>query len=167
MLLKKAIRSIISYFELVYFFEATKNSRRIYFKDLRLAEISSINKIKNNDLKKYLKKKNITTRFNKNTKLYVLFYKKLPVSLGWYYKGNSWNISEIQRKINIKYHIMLFDFYTFPNFRNNGFYKKLLLLIRNKNFKKKFMIYCSLYNSTSKKGIIGAGFNFVYKLKRI
>ena len=55
------------------------------------------------------------------------------------YQGSIWNVSEIEKKINIKNKILLYDFFTVKEFRNQGNYSKILQLIKNLNTNKKVL----------------------------
>ena len=84
--------------------------------------------------------------------------------MGWMFNGSSWHIDEINKKIKLNGKILLWDFITFSKFRNKGFYCKLLLLIKNLNTKKFFLIYCLKNNNASKAGILNSQFKLKKKI---
>ena len=67
------------------------------------------------------------------------------------YEGKKWNVLEVEKNINIKNKILLYDFFTFEKFRNRGYYSILLKLVKNSKTNKKFWIYCLSNNYSSKK----------------
>lgn len=164
MLFIKLINYILSFFRSVYVFEAQKNKKFIKYKNIYLKIFKSKKSINNFSILSYLKKNNRIEKFKKNYYLLALFYKKDFVCCGWMYQGVNWYISEINKSIKINNLIVLFDFFTLKKFRNKGFYKKILVSIRNKRTKKTFLIYCLSSNTRSKKGILNAGFNLIKKI---
>ena len=82
-------------------------------------------------------------------------------------KNSNWLITEINRKINIKNTIILYDFFTFPKLRNKGYYSKILELIKNIKTNKTFIIYSLKRNKKSCKGILKAKFFLNKKMKRL
>ena len=82
----------------------------------------------------------------------------------WDGNGASWKIDEINKRISLNGKILLWDFVTLSKFRNKGFYSKLLLLIKNLNTKKIFLIYCLKNNNASKAGILNSKFKLKKKI---
>lgn len=162
--IKSFLLKILVYFRKINIYELKKNHKKIYFDDLELIEFNSIRKIKSKKIKLYLKTKNLFKRFVEKNVLLVLKKGKLDLAVGW--KNCSilqWKISEINKTIFFKNKIILFDFWVFREHRNKGYYSKMLLLIKNINTKKKFIIYSLSNNLMSIKGILKANF----KLKNI
>jgi len=162
MIIKNVFNYFRSFFRVIYIFESKKNNNKIKFNNFSLKEYKLASEIKNKELKNYLIEEKKLKRIKKNQKLYVLFYKKKFVSMGWMYNGASWKIDEINKRISLNGKILLWDFVTLSKFRNKGFYNKLLLLIKNLNTKKIFLIYCLKNNNASKAGIL----NSKFKLKK-
>ena len=158
---------LFSFLRVVYIFQSRKNSKVLNFKSVKLRKYTKFKNIKNSWLKKYLKKNNKTKRFKKKIKLMALFYKKEVVCIGWMCTRNDWYISEIRKKIYKNNSIILFDFFTRPQFRNRGFYKKILTLIKNINTSKFFIIYSLSSNKKSINGILNAKFKLINKLRGI
>ena len=77
-----------------------------------------------------------------------------------------WHISEIGKEIDVKNKILLYDFFTLKEFRNRGYYTKILRLIKNFNTNKKFWIYCLSTNYSSKKGITNSNFKLIKTIRR-
>ena len=167
MIFIKSINYIFTFFRLIYIFQAKQNKKIKAYKNIYLKTFTSLNKTKNVEILNYLKENNKIKRFKNKYILLVLFYKKKFVCCGWMHEGTSWYISEINKNFKIKNFILFFDFFTFPKFRKKSFYKKILILIRNKRTQKPFLIYCLSSNSNSKKGILNAGFNLKDKIKKI
>ncbi len=149
---------ILSRFRTICIFEAKRNKNKIQYKNLKLTKYDSFNLIKNAELKNYLIKEKKLVRFKLKQILLVLYYKKVFVCVGWMYEGSNWYISEINKNINIKNKILLFDFFTKKKFRNKGYYQKILKLIRNFKTKKIFLIYCLKNNFASRTGILNSKF---------
>ena len=164
-MIKELKNFILSYFRTIYLFEANKNQKRLNLKNFKLKIYKKFSSIKNKNLKKFLnsdKKK----RFRENQFLLVLYFKNNVVTTGWMYQGIRWRITEINKYIRIKNKVLLYDFFTFKEFRNRGYYAKILKLVRNFNTKKKFWIYCLSNNSSSKKGIENSNFKFLKKIEK-
>ena len=156
---------ILSHIRTIYLFEGYKNQKRLNFKNFKLKIFKKFNSIKNEDLKKFLnfeKKK----RFKKKQYLLVLYFKNNIVTTGWMYQGIKWHITEINKEIDIKNKVLLYDFFTFKEFRNKGYYAKILKLVRNFNTKKKFWIYCLSNNYSSKKGIENSNFKLLKRIEK-
>jgi hypothetical protein len=162
--LKNLIKYFLSLIQTVYIFESKKNKKLIKYKNVYLKKFKSINLIKDKDLREYLIKKRKNKRFRNKYKLLALFYKKEIVSMGWMNEGKSWYIEEINKKINIKNKILLFDFNTLKKFQKKGFYIKLLNLIKNMKTKKIFLIYSLKKNKASVKGILRSNFKLKKKI---
>ena len=163
-MIKELKNFILCYFRTIYLFEANKNQKKLNFKNLKLKIYKRFSSIKNRDLKKLLnsdKKK----RFREKQFLLVLYFKNNVVTTGWMYQGIRWHITEINKYIQIKNKVLLYDFFTFKEFRNRGYYAKILKLVRNFNTKKKFWIYCLANNYSSKKGIENSNFKFLKKIE--
>ena len=166
MKINRIIQIIFSYFRTVYVFESKRNISLLKYKNFKLKKYNSLKLIKNKFLVSSLKKNKKDNRFKKNQNLIALLYKKKIVCTGWMHEGNDWLITEINKKINIKGKILLYDFFTLPNFRNRSFYTKILNLIKNHNTKSSFIIYCLKNNNSSKKGILNSKFKLVDKMKK-
>ena len=82
------------------------------------------------------------------------------------YEGKKWNVLEVEKNINIKNKILLYDFFTFEKFRNRGYYSILLKLVKNSKTNKKFWIYCLSNNYSSKKGIENSNFNLLKIIRK-
>ena len=149
---------ILTRFRTIYIFEAKRNNKKIKYKNLKLIKYDSFNLVKNVELKNYLIKEKKLGRFKLKQILLVLYYKKVFVCVGWMYEGSNWHISEINKKINIKNKLLLFDFFTKKKFRNKGYYQKILTLIKNFKTKKIFLIYCLKNNFASRAGILNSKF---------
>lgn len=164
--IKKFLNKLLIFFRTVYIFESYKNKKKITFKHLSIQQFKNSKTIKFRKILEYLKKDNRVERFKKNHVLVVLFYKNFKIiGYGWIFQGKNWFIEEIKKKILIKNKVLLFDFEILKQFRNKQFYKKFLLLIKNINFSKVFLIYALKTNFISIKGINNAGFVLKKKLK--
>ena len=163
-MIKKIKNLILSHFRTIYLFEGTKNKKKINFKNFKLKTFKKFQSIKDKNIINFinLKKK----RFEKKKYLLVLYYKRKAVSLGWMYEGKKWNVLEVEKNINIKNKILLYDFFTFEKFRNRGYYSILLKLVKNSKTNKKFWIYCLSNNYSSKKGIENSNFNLLKIIRK-
>ena len=164
-MIKKFIKRILAFFNEIYIYESNKNKKKITYRNFSLKQFMSQNLIKDKTIYQYLKIGNKFKRFKKNQILFVLLFKKQPVCFGWMNKKPSWKITEINKIIIKKDTFILYDFFTDLNFRNRGFYTKILNLIKNIKTNNKFFIYCLKNNENSKKGISNAKFILVDKIK--
>ena len=156
---------LLSYFRTVCIFQSKKNLKFLNFKNIKLKKYEKYKSIDNSWLRNHLKENNKFKRFNRKINLVALFYQNEVVCIGWMSLNSKWYISEI-RKIYFKNNsIILFDFFTRPEFRNRGFYRKILLLIKNLNTKKFFVIYSLSSNKKSINGILNAKFKLIDQLK--
>ena len=87
------------------------------------------------------------------------------VSSGWLFRGKKWKIDEVNRDLSVLKKLVIFDFITFSEHRNKGYYTKLLKLVIGKFKNKNILIYVLRSNKKSKKAILKAGFSFKYKLR--
>ena len=162
--MKKLLLSLIKIFRNINIYESKKNLSRLSFNNLELKEYNSIDRIRSKKIRDFLKIRNLLDRFSKGNSLYVLKKGLNFIGFGWKNSNsNHWYISEIDKYFYFKNKIILFDFWISKNFRNKGYYVKMLSLIKNKNTKKKFVIYSLSTNKESITGILNAGF----KLKKI
>ena len=164
-MIKKFIKRILAFFNEIYIYESNKNKKKIAYNNFSLKQYKSQKLIKDKIIYQYLKIENKIKRFKNNQVLFVLFFKKQPVCFGWMNKRPSWKITEINKIIFKKNTFILYDFFTDLNFRNRGFYTKILNLIKNIKTNNKFLIYCLKNNENSKKGISNAKFILVDKIK--
>jgi len=165
-MIKKILDNIISNFRVVNLYEAKKNKKKLFFKNFKILKLDGIKLNKNKNIFNKLNIKKKRTRFLKKHFLLILYFKKDPVCIGWMYQGKKWLISEINKEINIKDKILLYDFFTFKNFRNRGYYTIILKLTKNIKTNKNFLIYCLSRNHASKRGIVNAKFKLVKRLKK-
>ena len=166
-MIKNTLSKFRALFSSVHWFEIKKKKVNYKKKQTvgKLIVIKSYSEIKTRNLKSYFNKFPLKiNRFKKNIHFLVLASndKKKILCSGWLYKGTSWEVTEVNKKVNLKNSILLFDFLTPNKFRNKGYYKKILELIINKNLGKKLAIYSLSNNIKSLKAIKKAGF----KLKR-
>ena len=156
---------LLSFFRTIYIFQSKKNSKVFNFKNIKLKKYEKYKSIKNSWLKNHLKENNKFKRFNKKINLLALFYHNEVVCIGWMSPNSKWYISEIRKTYYKNNSIILFDFFTRPQFRNKGFYRKILILIKNINTKKFFVIYSLSSNKKSINGILNAKFKLIDQLK--
>tara|TARA_Y100000590_G_C15615672_1_gene975623 strand:+ start:831 stop:1355 length:525 start_codon:yes stop_codon:yes gene_type:complete len=164
--IKKYLKKVLSKLDAVYIFESKRNLNFKNKKNTKYLATTSINEIKK---KKYLlnffkNNKSKIQRFKNKSKFHFLLKNQLIICSGWSFSGNTWYIEEIDRKIDFKNKIILYDFYTHKKFRNRGYYQYLLKKI-NKSNKKNNIIYSRSNNAASIKAITSAGFTLLHKLK--
>ena len=107
---------------------------------------------------------NKSYRFKNYEKLYLLKANSKIVSYGWQKNCKNFHISEIKRSFSIsRKGYILYDFFTFKEYRNKGYYQKLLNLISIRNKKKDIFIYTTILNFKSVRSIFKSGF----KIKKI
>ena len=163
----KLLKKLIVYFRTIEIYE----KKKIYFfkchKSYKFKVYKSFKSIKSKTILNYFEKyKNKKKRFIYNHFFLTLSFKENLVSSGWLCKKNNWNISEIDHVINVKNKYVIFDFMTPFQFRNKGYYTKLLKFVRSKFSNKNILIYVLSSNKKSKKAIKKAGFNLKYKINK-
>ncbi len=161
-------KKIIVYLRTIEIYEK-KNSVNIrYSKNLKLKIYKKFINIKNKKTLEYFKiYKDKKLRFDKNCSFITLINGKDLVSSGWIYKGRRWKITEINEYIDSLNKLIIFDFITPKEFRNKGYYTKLLKLICSKFKNKNILIYVLSSNVKSKKAIMKAGFYFKKNLRKL
>lgn len=98
-------------------------------------------------------------RFNAGCYFYCLLdgNRKILCS-GWGTRSEKFHISEINKTIQNKNTLMLYDFTTPDELRGNGFYKTLLKHICNKYRDEKIVIFAEKKNFASNRAIASVGF---------
>ena len=164
--IKNLIKSLRQVLSSVNWYETKSHKLRINkSKSKKLVIIKSRREIPEYLKDQYFaKRKNKLKRLNKDFYFLALVKKNTILSSGWIYLGKKWNISEINKNIKLVNTLLLFDFETPKIFRDKGFYKDLLRLIKYNFSKKRLAIYSLSNNLRSVKGIEGAGFKLVKKL---
>ena len=165
-MINKIKNVILSRFRTICLYEANKNKKKLKFIDFNLIIFRKFQSIKDKDknqFKDLFKKKK---RFRNKQYFLALYFKNNIVSTGWMYQGLKWHVMEIDKEIDIKNKILLYDFFTLKKYRNRGFYSKILKLIRNLKTNKKFLIYCLSSNYSSKKGIENSKFRLIKTIKK-
>ena len=140
-------------------FKCPKNYKFKIYKNL-----SNIKKKKFQIIFKYIKIKK-KFKIQNNCIFLTLSFNNNLVSSGWLFRGKKWKITEVNRDLKILNKIVIFDFITMPEYRNKGYYTKLLKLIIDRFKNKNILIYVLKSNKKSKKAILKAGFNFKYILR--
>lgn len=164
-MIKELKNYILSNFRTIFLFEGVKNKKRLNYKDFKLIKFKKYQSIKDKNVF-FLLNADKKKRFQNKNCFFVLYFKKKVVSSGWMHEGTKWNLLEIDKEIDIKNKILLYDFFTSKKFRNRGFYSKILKLIKNLDTNKKFWIYCLANNHSSKKGIEKSNFNLIKKIRK-
>ena len=166
--MKKLLKSIYQFFLTVYIFESYSKFGKINKDGISIFFAKSANKAKKNKtIKKYFEGNEFKLkRFEKKSQFIGLKRRGEIICSGWIYSGNKWKIEEINKNIGLKNKYLLYDFLTEKKFRNMGYYKLLLKIIKNKFRKKKLMIYSLSHNSKSIRAIEKAGFKLIKKLKK-
>jgi len=167
--MKKFLKQIYQYFLSIYIYECYPKFKKIKKNKTLTFFIKSLSELKKNKiLKKYFKENSFKLiRFKEKSKFIGLKYKNELVCSGWIYFGKEWRIEEINKKIKLNNRYLLYDFITEKKFRNMGYYRLLLKVIKNKFHKKKLVIYSLSHNFKSIRAIESVGFKFTKKLKKI
>lgn len=164
----KFLKKLISYFRTIEIYETNINYNFKISKKYKFKAYNKLSKIKSQEILNYFKVyKNKKKRFKNDCIFLTLCFNNKLVSSGWLFKGKNWIITEINRYLKISNKIIIFDFITLKEYRNNGYYTKLLKLIRNKFKNKNLLIYVLSSNIKSKRAIKKAGFIFQKKLRAI
>lgn len=162
------LKKIFFYFRKVEIYEKKKVFSTYYSRSFKFKIYKKLHNIKNKKILEYFKiYKDKKLRFKNNCLFLTLSFNKNLVSSGWLYLGNRWKVTEIDKYINSKNKLVIFDFITPPRFRNKGNYTKLLKLICSKFKKKEILIYVLSTNKKSKKAIIKAGFKYRETLTKL
>lgn len=159
----KPLRQVLSS---VNWYEASNLKIKISkHKSKKLVIVKSRRNVPKNFIVQYFsKKKNKLKRLNKKFYFLALVQKNTILSSGWIYLGEKWNINEVNKNITLVNTFLLFDFETPKKFRNKGYYKDILRLIKYNFSKKRLAIYSLSNNLRSVKGIEGAGFKLIKKI---
>ena len=166
--MKKFFKSLYQYFLTIYIFQSYLEDKKLNKYKFSFFFIKSLREVKTNKLvRKYFKNKKFKLdRFLKQSKFIGIKGKNEIICSGWIYFGNKWNIEEIDKNIKLNNKFLLYDFFTEAKFRNKGYYKSLLKIIKNKFKKKKLIIYSLSHNKKSISAIEKSGFKFIKKLKK-
>lgn len=113
--------------------------------------------LKNIKFKNFIIPKSFEKRLKNKCKLYYLSKGNYLKCYGWSTKYDHM-ITEIDCKIDNKRNIILFDFMTLSNFRNKGYYSKILHNILKINHKNHCYIYTSLTNYLSIRTVLKNNF---------
>lgn len=80
---------------------------------------------------------------------------------GWSVKCNSFYVSELQKTMDLPHYTVLYDFFTYPEYRRQGYYSLLLKLLQRTDPKEPLLIYAKRENTASNGAIQKAGFELV------
>tara|TARA_B100000674_G_C37763366_1_gene879017 strand:- start:281 stop:787 length:507 start_codon:yes stop_codon:yes gene_type:complete len=161
------LKKLISYFRTIEIYEKKTNQITKNFKKFKFKTFNRFSNIKSKEILNYFKiHKDKKKRFSQNLMFMTLSFNGKLVSSGWLFRGRNWRITEIDRKLNVKNKFVIFDFITPSNYRNKGYYTKLLKIILSKFKNKDILIYVLSSNIRSKKAILKAGFDYKYQLKK-
>ena len=168
--IKKIIKYFYKFIVKIFLFESiVVNKQKIRIKS-KIHIVNTQKEAKKNIFLKSYFKSNIEKydRF-KGSKFVFLKKNNDLIASGWICseKIATWNIEEIDKKINIKNKKILYDFETNKKYRNKGYYALILKLIQNKYLKDNLLIYTQANNYPAVKAITNAGFKFKYSLKKI
>ncbi len=97
-------------------------------------------------------------RFQRGDKMSILYNDHKIFSYGWISSKDIF-IEEINVNLINKDKIILYDFFTFEEYRNKGYFLNNILNILSFFEKKNFYIYTTFLNQISKKVILKSGFN--------
>ena len=162
----KYFKKLLSYFRTVEIYEKNSNITFKCPKGYKFEIYRNLSNIKKKEISNYFKiNKNKKKRFHNNCIFLTLSFNNNLVSSGWLFRGKKWRITEVNRDLKVLNKFVIFDFITSPEYRNKGYYTKLLKLIIDKFKNKNILIYVLRSNKKSKKAILKAGFNFKYVLR--
>ena len=103
--------------------------------------------------------KNFLHRIKKKNVFHYLYKEKEIICYGWSSKSSSFYVSEKDFHIKNFDSIIFYDFNTFLNYRNKGYYQKLLKTMINNYSKESCYIYATILNMRSVKSILKSGFS--------
>ena len=164
--MNKLLKKILCYFRSVEIYEKNSNLNFKCPKKYKFKIYKNFSSIKKKEISNYFKiYKDKKKRFHNNCIFLTLSFNNNLVSSGWLFRGKKWKITEVNRDLKVLNKIVIFDFITLPEYRNKGYYTKLLKLIIDRFKNKNILIYVLRSNKKSKKAILKAGFNFKYILR--
>ena len=162
--LKKVYRSSISLKNKVCFYKTAS----LTIKDVDVQSSFQFNVCSNytdlvevfRDSNEYIRRYHYN-RIKNNEKLFFLLEDKKIICSGWATQKPLF-VSEKNKILDVKDGVILYDFYTKSDFRNKGYYQKLLIRILNYlEPNSKAYIYAFKSNIASNKAILKAGFNLI------
>lgn len=113
------------------------------------------------DLQFEFEKEDYEQRFQNGHLFCCLIKDKKMAAYGWVNPNSTHFLGELSLNMQLeKQTEVLYDFYTFPNFRGKGLYPQLLKNINHRNSNPK-IIYVLKENKASIRGIEKAGFGFL------
>jgi len=164
--MNKLLKKILCYFRSVEIYEKNSNLNFKCPKKYKFKIYKNFSSIKKKEISNYFKiYKDKKKRFHNNCIFLTLSFNNNLVSSGWLFRGKKWKITEVNRDLKVLNKIVIFDFITLPEYRNKGYYTKLLKLIIDKFKNKNILIYVLRSNRKSKNAILKAGFDFKYILR--
>ena len=138
----KLLKKILCYFRSVEIYEKNSNLNFKCQNKFKFKIYKNLSNIKKKEISNYFKiYKDKKKRFQNNCVFLTLSFNKNLVSSGWLFRGKKWKITEVNRDLNVLNKIVIFDFITLPEYRNKGYYTKLLKLIIDKFKNKNILIY--------------------------
>ena len=162
----KYFKKILCYFRTVEVYKKNSNLTFKCPKKYKFKIYRNSSNLKKKKILIYFKiNKNKKKRFHNNCIFLTLSFNNNLVSSGWLFRGKKWRITEVNRDLKVLNKFVIFDFITLPEYRNKGYYTKLLKLTIDKFKNKNILIYVLRSNKKSKKAILKAGFNFKYLLR--
>ena len=162
----KYLKKFLCYFQTVEIYEKNSSSSFRYAKKYKFKIYRNLSSIKKKEVSNYFKiHKDKKKRFKNNCIFLTLSINNNLVSSGWLFRGKKWEITEVNRQLNVLNKLVIFDFRTLQQYRNKGYYTKLLKLVRDKFKNKNILIYVLKSNKKSKKAILKAGFSFKHELR--
>jgi len=167
--LKKLIKFFYQFLVQIYIFELTTYKKNTLSNKLNFFLIDKNTVKKKLFLRKYFKANKLKIKRFKNSKFIGIKNKKEIICSGWaaYKQTKNWHVEEINKYINFENHIVLYDFRTLDEYKNQGYYKNLLKYIQNRFIRKKLVIYTLSSNLKSQNAIKKTNFKKTNEIKKI
>ncbi len=158
----KKIKTFFNKIILFKFISSKKNikiSKKISYKTIK--NIKEINQVKLNNFKI---PSSFIERIKEKNEFHFISIKKTLVSYGWSTRKKVFFVFETQSFLKNADGIIFFDFKTFDDYQNKGYYKTLLYLMLRKYKFKNCYIYSLTSNKKSISAILNVGFEPIKKL---
>jgi hypothetical protein len=119
--------------------------------------INNVDEFSSLEINNFFLNYNLRTRFQRGDKISIIYNNNKIFSYGWIGLKDIL-IEEINVNLINKDKIILYDFFTFEEYRNKGYYFKNILNIATFFKEKDLYIYTTFLNTISKKVILKSGF---------
>jgi hypothetical protein len=158
-LFRKFYREIKKFFTIILVYNFSKKN---FFsnsnEDFIFKIINNFDEFSSLEINNFFLNFDLRIRFQRGDKMSIIYNDNKIYSYGWI-RSKDILIEEINLNLINKGKIILYDFFTFEEYRNKGYYLKNILNIATFFKEKDLYIYTKFLNVISKKAILKSGFN--------